>query len=135
MYDPGANSRKENLDRWPFAETKELVAGYWLIRVKSLAEAMWSKQLPTSPDRETEIEVREYIELQLFALKAVGTAARGLLDRCNPLLTNPNSGTTKSLADYVNFPFANKLAFLTGRRVLFVGPETCLGAIADAIKI
>jgi len=52
----------------PFTESKELVAGYWLIRVKSLEEAIeWAKRSPLSPngpDQETEIEVREFIEFE-----------------------------------------------------------------------
>jgi len=52
----------------PFAETKELVGGYWIIQVKSLEEAIeWAKRSPSSPngpDQETEIEVREYIEFE-----------------------------------------------------------------------
>jgi hypothetical protein len=50
----------------PFAESKELVGGYWIIQVKSLEEAIeWAKRSPFSPkgpDQETEIEVREFIE-------------------------------------------------------------------------
>ena len=52
----------------PFAESKELVGGYWLIQVKSLEEAIeWAKRspfLPNGPDQETEIEVREFIEFE-----------------------------------------------------------------------
>jgi hypothetical protein len=52
----------------PFAESKELIAGYWLIQVKSLEEAIeWAKQSPFSPngsDQETEIEVREFIDFE-----------------------------------------------------------------------
>jgi len=52
----------------PFAESKELVAGYWLIQVRSLGEAIeWAKRSPSSPygpDQETEIEVREFIEFE-----------------------------------------------------------------------
>ena len=52
----------------PFTESKELVAGYWLIQVKSLEEAIeWAKRSPLSPngpDQETEIEVREFIEFE-----------------------------------------------------------------------
>jgi hypothetical protein len=52
----------------PFAESKELVAGYWLIQVKSLEEAIeWAKRSPSSPygpDQETEIEVREFVEFE-----------------------------------------------------------------------
>ncbi len=52
----------------PFAEAKEVVAGYWLINVKSLAEAIeWAKSLPvmpTSTGEDTEIEVREFIDFE-----------------------------------------------------------------------
>jgi hypothetical protein len=52
----------------PFTESKELVAGYWLIQVKSLEEAVeWAKKSPFTPaneDQETEIEVREFIEFE-----------------------------------------------------------------------
>ena len=44
----------------PFAETKELVAGYTLIQVRTREEALeWSRRFPTAfPHREGEIEVR-----------------------------------------------------------------------------
>ena len=49
----------------PFAETKELVGGYWLIQVNSLQEAIeWAKKSPTTPGQETEIEVREFIDFE-----------------------------------------------------------------------
>jgi len=49
----------------PFAETKELVGGYWLIQVKSLEEAIeWAKRSPVAPNQEAEIEVREFIEFE-----------------------------------------------------------------------
>jgi hypothetical protein len=48
----------------PFAETKELVAGYWLIQAKSLEEALsWVKRVPFD---EGEIEVRPLFELEDF---------------------------------------------------------------------
>jgi len=54
---------KKTLIDGPFAESKELVAGYWLIQAKSLEEAIeWAKRSPVAPDQETEIEVREFIE-------------------------------------------------------------------------
>jgi len=63
-----ASGGKKTVIDGPFAESKELVAGYWIIQVKSLAEAIeWAKQSPFSPkgpDQETEIEVREYIEFE-----------------------------------------------------------------------
>ena len=46
----------------PFTESKELVGGYWIIEVKSLAEAIeWAKRAPATPGQENEIEVREFI--------------------------------------------------------------------------
>jgi hypothetical protein len=53
----------------PFAETKELVAGYTIIDVKSREEALeWTRRFPNpSIDHgEAEIEVREYFELEDF---------------------------------------------------------------------
>jgi hypothetical protein len=47
----------------PFAEAKELVAGYWLIEVKSREEAVeWVKRVPFDADVETEIEIRQVYE-------------------------------------------------------------------------
>lgn len=53
----------------PFAETKELVAGYWIIQAKSLAEAIeWASRAPNpSLDGDGEIEVRQFFELEDFA--------------------------------------------------------------------
>ena len=48
----------------PFTEIKELIAGYWLIRVASMAEAIeWAKRnpYPTGPD--VEVEIRSMYEL------------------------------------------------------------------------
>ena len=44
----------------PFAETKELIAGYWILQVKSLEEAIeWAKRLPAPDDGpEGEVEIR-----------------------------------------------------------------------------
>ena len=53
----------------PFAETKELVAGYTLIQVKSRAEALeWAKRFPNpaGDGKEAEIEVRQLFELEDF---------------------------------------------------------------------
>lgn len=52
----------------PFAETKELIAGFWMWQVKSLEEAIeWVKRCP-SPDGETEgvIEIRPIFEIDDF---------------------------------------------------------------------
>jgi hypothetical protein len=51
----------------PFAETKELVAGYWIIQVKSKAEAIeWIKRCPNPHNEESEIEIRQIFELEDF---------------------------------------------------------------------
>jgi hypothetical protein len=48
----------------PFAETKELVAGYWMWQVKSLEEAIeWLKR---APFEDTEIEIRQVFEAEDF---------------------------------------------------------------------
>jgi len=51
----------------PFAETKELIAGYTLIQVKSKKEAIeWTKRFPNPDGKEGEIEVRQLFELEDF---------------------------------------------------------------------
>jgi hypothetical protein len=51
----------------PFAETKELVAGFWLIQVKSMDEAVeWVKRCPNPSDEESEIEIRQVFEADDF---------------------------------------------------------------------
>ena len=55
----------------PFAETKELLAGYWIIQVKSKEEAIeWARRVPLGPlpgsDRVPEIELRQMFELEDF---------------------------------------------------------------------
>jgi hypothetical protein len=51
----------------PFAETKELVAGFWLWRVKSMGEAVeWLKRCPNPHEGEAEIEIRPLFEVEDF---------------------------------------------------------------------
>ena len=51
----------------PFAETKELVAGYWLWEVKSKEEAIeWVKRCPNPMPGESEIEIRQLFETEDF---------------------------------------------------------------------
>jgi hypothetical protein len=52
----------------PFAETKELIAGFWLFQVKSLDEAIeWVKRAPNPmPGKESEIEIRQVFEAEDF---------------------------------------------------------------------
>lgn len=47
----------------PFMETKELIAGYWLWQVKSMAEAIeWCKRCPNPHNGDSEIEIRPLFE-------------------------------------------------------------------------
>jgi hypothetical protein len=52
----------------PFAETKELVAGFWIIQVRSKEEAIeWVKRVPNPfPGTESEIEIRQVFEADDF---------------------------------------------------------------------
>jgi hypothetical protein len=52
----------------PFAETKELIAGFWLIEVKSRDEAIeWVKRAPNPmPGTESEVEIRQVFEAEDF---------------------------------------------------------------------
>ena len=51
----------------PFTETKELVAGYWILQVKSKAEAIeWIKRCPNPHEEDSEIEIRQLFELEDF---------------------------------------------------------------------
>ena len=67
----GARVRFSGKDRTvidgPFAETKELVAGFWLIQVKSMEEAIeWVKRCPNPMNEESEIEIRQVFEAEDF---------------------------------------------------------------------
>jgi hypothetical protein len=51
----------------PFAETKELIAGYWILQCKSLAEAIeWIRRCPNPHKEDGEIEIRQMFELEDF---------------------------------------------------------------------
>ena len=51
----------------PFAEAKELIAGFWLIEVKSKEEAIeWVKRCPNPMEGESEIELRQVFEADDF---------------------------------------------------------------------
>lgn len=61
----------------PFAETKELIGGYWIIDVKSKAEAIeWAQRVPSRmEDRGTAIEVRQFLGVEEFVPSAALSAA------------------------------------------------------------
>ena len=63
----GARVRLRTVIDGPFAETKELVAGYWILQVKSKAEAIeWIKRCPNPHEGESEIEIRQIFEFEDF---------------------------------------------------------------------
>jgi hypothetical protein len=64
----GTGGKKTIVDG-PFAETKELVAGYWIWQVKSIDEAIaWARRCPDPmPGEESELEIRPLYEAEDFA--------------------------------------------------------------------
>jgi hypothetical protein len=61
------SGRERTVIDGPFAETKELIAGFWLWQVESLAEAIeWVKRCPNPHDEETEVEIRQVFEADDF---------------------------------------------------------------------
>jgi hypothetical protein len=62
-----SGGRKTVIDG-PFAETKELVAGYWIWQVKSMEEAVeWVRRCPAPmPGEDSEIEIRPVLEAEDF---------------------------------------------------------------------
>ena len=67
----GARVRFSGRDRTvidgPFAETKELIAGFWLIQAKSKEETLeWVKRIPNPTGEESEVEVRQVFEAEDF---------------------------------------------------------------------
>jgi hypothetical protein len=65
----------------PFAETKELIGGFWIIQVKSKAEAIeWAKRAPAphGENAEGEIEIRQIFEMEDFAPSEAIDRAREL---------------------------------------------------------
>ena len=70
------NSRK--VIDGPFAETKELIAGFWLWQVSSKEEAIeWVKRCPAPFEGESEIEIRQVYEMEDFAQ----TVSKEVLER------------------------------------------------------
>jgi hypothetical protein len=62
----------------PFAETKELMGGYWIWQVKDLAEAIaWAKKAPTQGDRPFDLELRPFFEPEDFA----GVASQEIIEQ------------------------------------------------------
>jgi hypothetical protein len=67
----------------PFAETKELIGGYWIIQVNSKEEAIqWAKRVPAPHGlgEESEIEIRQFLEVEDFTPSVAfrGAPERGI---------------------------------------------------------
>lgn len=61
------SGKKRAVTDGPFAETKELVAGFWLWEVKSVEEAVeWVKRCPNPMPTDSEIEIRPLYTLEDF---------------------------------------------------------------------
>ncbi|MGM1061626.1 YciI family protein [Saccharothrix sp. Mg75] len=72
----------------PFTETKELIAGFWLLEVKSLEECVeWVKRVPNPTGAQSQIEIRQVFESEEFA-----NAPQELVDRENELRAEQGYG-------------------------------------------
>jgi hypothetical protein len=59
------SGRKRTVIDGPFAETKELIAGFWILEAKSREDVIeWIKRCPNPLDGESEIEIREVFEAE-----------------------------------------------------------------------
>ena len=72
----------------PFTETKELIAGYWLLQTKSLEECIeWVKRCPNPmPETESEIEIRQVFDAADFG-EAYTPEIKAREDRMGPQMT------------------------------------------------
>jgi hypothetical protein len=78
----------------PFAETKELIAGFWIWQVKSMAEAIeWVKRCPNPTGAESEIEVRPVLEAEDFG-EALTPELREREERLRARVAGPGTGGT-----------------------------------------
>jgi hypothetical protein len=59
---------KRTVIEGPFTESKEIIAGYWIIQVKSHEDAIeWAKRIPAEAVEMAEVELRPFFELEDFA--------------------------------------------------------------------
>ena len=74
------SGKKRTVVDGPFAETKELIAGFWLWETKSLAEAIeWAKRCPNPTGDESELEIRQIFEIEDFEIDLRLALDRGVL--------------------------------------------------------
>lgn len=61
------NGKERSVINGPFAETKELIAGFWLWKVKDMQEAIdWAKRCPNPMPTESDLEIRPIFEAEDF---------------------------------------------------------------------
>src|SRR5688572_4601700 len=86
IYDAGRRCRVTD---GPFSEAKEVIAGYWVLRVASKAEAIaWAKRVPCPPEVSSgAIELRELFEPEAFG----GEPAQALRLAATPAPSEPGS--------------------------------------------
>jgi hypothetical protein len=79
----------------PFAETKELIAGYWIWQVGSLSEAIdWAKKAPSDGDRPFDLELRPFFEPEDFA----GVASEEIIEQEKDWRAEQAKAAPKALA-------------------------------------
>src|SRR3954447_12027824 len=84
---------KRTIIEGPFAESKEMIAGYWIIQVKSREEAIeWAKRIPAEAAEMAEVELRPFYELEDFAPGPAIDAGKELGKK---LPGGPNAGPHK----------------------------------------
>jgi len=70
---------KQRVVDGPFSEAKELIAGYWIIQVKSREEALeWAKRIPAETCGISEVELRPFYEMEDFVPGQAVEAAKQL---------------------------------------------------------
>ena len=85
-----SGSRRTVVDG-PFAETKELIAGFWIWKVASMDEAVeWVKRCPNPHNGESEIEIRQVFETEDFG-DAMTPALREQEDRLRTQIEAQNA--------------------------------------------
>lgn len=78
----------------PFPETKELIAGYWILQTRSLEECVeWVKRCPNPHDGMSEIEIRPFYEMGDFEMCAEAKASH---DKVAAQLQNEKPAVTAS---------------------------------------
>ena len=71
------SKNKRTVTDGPFAETKELIAGFWIWKCKSLKEAIdWAKRCPNPTGDEGQLEIRQVMEMEDFGDISPGSSKR-----------------------------------------------------------